>query len=82
MVREVSSSTFAKYGELMKAGQRTDATAIMLEECVLDDEGNQALQPDDAKYIAGSTRVVIPLISAILDLSGLGKDDEKKADAG
>lgn len=79
-VREVSSSTFKRYGETVKL-DRILATSYLLEECVLDENGNPALSPEDAAFVATSPRVVVPLASAIMELSGLGAD-EKKSDAG
>ena len=79
-VREVSSSTFAKYGETIKV-DRLQATGLLLEECVLEEDGSQALTAEDVAIVSKVPRLVVPLVSAIMEISGIG-DDEKKSDAG
>lgn len=80
VVREVGAIAFAEYGKLVKNDPRA-ATATLLAECVLDEEGNPALSAEDSMEIAKSARVTMPLVSAIMDVSGFGGDGEKKADA-
>lgn len=79
VVREVGAVAFADYGNLIKT-DKVKATARLLAECVLDEQGNSALSDDDALEVAKSARVTMPLVSAIMELSGFG-DNEKKADA-
>jgi hypothetical protein len=79
VVREVGAIAFAEYGKLVSTDKHA-ATAVLLAECVLDDEGNRALSDQDALEIAKSARVTMPLVSAIMEVSGFG-DAEKKSDA-
>lgn len=83
-VTEIGAEDFTEYGRLLKltpadGGGRQEATAFLLSRCVLED-GALALSMEDARVVAKSTRVALPLVSAIMELSGFG-DDEKKADA-
>lgn len=80
-VREVDAIDFESYGKLLKAkdGGRHEAIAFLLSRCVMED-GALALSIEDAREVARSTRVTVPLVAAIMDLSGFG-EDEKKADA-
>lgn len=78
-VREVGAVEFGEYGKVAKTDQ-VKATALLLAACVLDEEGNASLSLDDALDIAKSARVTMPLVQAIMEVSGFG-DDEKKPDA-
>jgi len=78
-VQEVGAVSFAEYGKLARKDQLS-ATALLLAECVLDEEGKLALNREDALAIAHSARVTMPLIQAIMDVSGFGAD-EKEPDA-
>lgn len=78
-VIEVDADSFAEYGTILKK-DRKEATAFLLSRCVLDEEGNPAVPIEDAREISKSTRVTVPLMNRIMELSGFG-DDEKKADA-
>lgn len=80
VVREVGAISFAEYGELVKRDKQA-ATAKLLSDCVLDEEGNPALSAEDAAEVAKSARVTMPLVAAIMEVSGFNGDDEKKADA-
>lgn len=79
-VREVGAIVFAEYGKLVK-DDKLAATAALLAECVLDEEGNPALSSADALEVAKSARVTMPLVSAIMEVSGFNGESEKKADA-
>lgn len=79
-VREVGADDFAEYGKLAKADS-TQATAFLLAACVLDEAGLPALSKEDAAEVSKSARVTMPLVKAIMDVSGFG-EEEKKADAG
>ncbi len=78
-VREVGAVPFGEYGVLVKT-DRVAATALLLAECVVDETGALALSREEALEIAASARVTMPLIQAIMEVSGFG-DEEKKADA-
>lgn len=80
VVREVGAIAFAEYGKLVKDDKQA-ATAALLVECVLNEDGHPALSPADALEVAKSARVTVPLVSAIMEVSGFTGDDEKKADA-
>lgn len=80
LVREIGADAFARYGELAKT-DRGAATAGMLMACVVDENGLPALTKDDAHEVVLSARVTMPLVQAIMELSGFGAE-EKKADAG
>lgn len=81
-VREVGAMEFAEYGAELKK-DRTRATAQLIAACVVDDEGNPVLSVDEAVKVAKSARVSMPLVTAIMELSGFGddEDDEKEPDA-
>lgn len=78
-VREVGAVSFAEYGKVVKRDQ-VEATAILLTECVVDESGTPALSIEDAREIAKSARVTMPLVKAIMEVSGFG-GDEKEPDA-
>ena len=77
-VREVGAASFAEYGKLLKADPR-GASAVLLAECVIDEDGKPVLTLDEAREVANSLRVTMPLVQAIMELSGFA---EKEPDAG
>lgn len=77
-VREVGATAFAEYGRLIKSDPR-GASAVLLAECVLEADGSPALNIEEAKQVAQSLRVTMPLVAKILELSGFS---EKEPDAG
>lgn len=79
-VREVGALEFAEYGKLQKT-DRLGATAALIANCVIDEEGKPALSKDEATTLANSARVAMPIVQKILSLSGFGVD-EKEPDAG
>jgi hypothetical protein len=80
IVVEVDVDDFAQYGALAKQ-DRKEATAFLLSCCVLEEDAfTRALSIEVAREVAKSTRVTIPLVNKIMELSGFG-GDEKKADA-
>lgn len=77
VVREVSAAAFAAYG----AGLKTDkekATAGLVSACVFDEEGNQVLTPEEALDLVKSSRVAMPIVNAIMEVSGFKEDDAEK----
>ena len=80
VVQEVGAVSFGEYGKVVKKDQ-VQATALLLAECVLDEEGKLALSLEDATEIAKSARVTMPLVQAIMEVSGFGAD-EKEPNAG
>ena len=74
IVREVGAASFAEYGKMVGDDQRA-STAILLSECVVNEDGSPALTREDAIAIAGSARVTMPLVRAIMDVSGFGEKE-------
>jgi hypothetical protein len=79
-VREVGAVSFGEYGRVVKTDP-VGATALLLAECVIEDDGSPALDETAAREVAASARVTMPLVQAIMQVSGFG-DDEKEPDAG
>jgi hypothetical protein len=79
VVREVGAGGFADYGALLKK-DREKATAQLLSECLIDEDGSKLLTPEEAVSVVRSARVSMPLVNAIMEVSGFG-DDEKESDA-
>jgi hypothetical protein len=80
-VREVGALEFAEYGKLQKT-DKLKATASLIAACVVDDDGNPALTIEEATAIARSARVSMPIVGAVMELSGFGGEDaEKEPDA-
>lgn len=81
-VREVGALEFAEYGALLKV-DRLKATAQLIAACIVDEDGNPVLTVEEATQVARSARVSMPLVTAIMELSGFGEDegDEKEPDA-
>jgi hypothetical protein len=87
-VREVEAETFSAYAMLLATGgqdgknakqRREQAFQLILSECVIDDEGEPLLTPEEAGKVAGVARLAFPLVNKILDLSGFSAK-AKKAD--
>lgn len=74
-VREISAGKFSKYGELIKTDSPA-ALVFLLQECVIDEEGKPCLSIEDATAIADSARVGMPLVTAVLRLSGYIDDKD------
>ena len=74
-VREVGAMEFAEYGKTLKK-DKVKATASLIAACVIDDDGNPMLTVEEAGELAKSARVSMPLVTAIMELSGFGDDDE------
>lgn len=78
-VRELGAAEFAEYGRLGQV-DRAEATAHLLAACVLDN-GAPMLTLEEARTVARSARVAIPLMQAVMQMSGYGPD-EKEPGAG
>lgn len=78
-VQEADAVSFADYGALLKK-DRMKATATLLAECVVDENGSKLLTVEEATQVVRSNRVSMPLMQAIMKVSGFG-DDEKESDA-
>ena len=79
-VREASAQAFADYGAALSEGKRNVATALLLQACVVDDDGAPLLTAEEAATIAGTSRVARLVVAAVSDLSGFGP--QKEPDAG
>lgn len=85
-VRELNALEFARYGELAQKARKSgkpdrNAAAFLLVSCVETLEGAPAFTQEEADTLAGgSVRVVMPLVSAVIDLSELAdtEAEEKK----
>ncbi len=77
IVREVSAGDFAEYGALTKV-DRNKATAFLVSRCVIDEDGAPLLSMEDAEQVVKSARLSIPIVNAIMELSGFS---EKEPDA-
>lgn len=77
LVREVSAADFADYGTQVKT-DKARATALLVSKCVIDDEGNPLLTTEEAMSVVQSARLSVPIVNAILEVSGFG---EKESDA-
>lgn len=71
VVREVGAVEFAEYGKLVKPNS-LEATAFLLAACVVDESGQEALSIEEAREVARSARVTMPLVQAIMEVSGFG----------
>jgi len=78
-VREVSAELFSEYGEAAKVS-KTNAAALLISECLVDETGEKMLSSEEATLVAKSARLCVPLLNAIMEVSGFG-DTEKKPDA-
>lgn len=77
VVREVGALEFAEYGKLNKTS-RVAATGYLLSVCVLDGPGGQPLlSPEEAEKLAASARMSMPLMAAIMQLSGFGEAEKE-----
>lgn len=77
-VREVGAVEFAAYGVEQKS-DRQEAVSKLLASCVVDEEGKELLTLDEARTIAKTARVALPLVNAIMEVSGV--TSEKESDA-
>jgi hypothetical protein len=77
LVREVSAGDFAEYGAMTKT-DRNKATALLVSRCVLDEDGAPLLTSEEAEEVVKSARLSIPIVNAIMELSGFS---EKESDA-
>lgn len=76
MVRELGADVFHEYVMVSRTDKK-GADAMLLAAAVVDADGNPLLTLEEAKQLVGqSARVVLPLIGAALEASGLR--DEKK----
>lgn len=78
-IQEVGAGGFADYGALLKK-DRNKATAQLISECLVDEDGAKLLTVEEATQVVKSARVSMPLVNAIMEVSGFG-DDEKESDA-
>lgn len=83
-IREAGVAEFGEYGSLLKTDRRR-ATAMLLAHCVVDEDGNEVFENvDEALPMADSSRTSMKLITAIMELSGIGTKEltSGQADAG
>jgi len=76
-VREVGAVEFAAYGALLKT-DRIKATASLVHDCLVDENGAKILTLEEAIEVVGSARVSMQIVNAIMEVSGFG---EKEPDA-
>jgi len=77
-VSEMSAATFSLYGETVKT-QREEAHAVLLQDCVVDGQGLKLLTIEEARDVARSARIVLPLVTAIMEVSGLSAEEKPNA---
>lgn len=77
-VSEMSAATFSLYGELAKT-QREEAHAMLLWDCIVDEQGLKLLTIQEAREVAQSARIVLPLVTAIMEVSGLSAEEKPNA---
>lgn len=75
-VREAGALEFAAYGKLQKT-DRVKATAALISTCVVDESGAPLFSAEEAAPIAASARMAMPIVTAIMQLSGLVKDEKE-----
>jgi hypothetical protein len=75
-VVEVGSQAFSEYGALVREGDRLAGVARLLQACVVDEAGLPALSEEDSALVAGNARVCMPLLNAIMELSGFSDEAE------
>lgn len=80
-IREVEAIPFGEYGAMVKE-DKARATAFLIASCVVDENDQPVLSMEDALLLAKSARISMPIVSKVMELSGFGRDDEKKSDAG
>jgi hypothetical protein len=92
-VREIGTTDFAKYGEIINgkkaekdqpavAPDKQEATAFMISKCVVEvDSDTPLLTIEEARQIAASARVSMPIVSKVMELSGFKGEEEKHPDA-
>lgn len=83
-VREVGALEFSEYGiALRDATGKNRAVAVLLAACVVDDEGKPLHTADEMMVVAASARTSLPIINAIMELSGYRESpDAGESDAG
>lgn len=74
-VREVGAVAFSQYAETLKSGDKIGAIGVLLQDCVVNDDGTPVLTFDEAKEVARCTRVAVPLTDAILAVSGFAEKE-------
>jgi len=79
LVREMYADEFVGYVK-QRQTEPGKAAAYLLQCCVIGEDGEPLLTSEDAEALVKSLRVGVPLIQAVLTLSGFG-DDEKEPDA-
>lgn len=93
LIREVGTIEFARYGEINRGktddkgnvlvqADKVRASAHLISCCVIDSEGKPLFTEEEAMPIAANARTAMPIINAVMELSGFGEDDEKHSDAG
>lgn len=89
LVREVSATEFAQYGEMLTEAKakklaREPPTAYLISVCIVE-QSEDGLTPvytaDEAIDIARSARVSMPIVNAIMALSGFGEKPPGEPDA-
>lgn len=76
-VRELSTAELIDYQQATKI-DATDGMAILLSKAVYNEQGDPALSLEQAKTLmAGSARVVTPLVRTAMRLSGLSTDSDE-----
>lgn len=76
-VKEPTYGQINAWRESIATGRTEDANAELFRRCVVDEDGTEMLDQDDAYALArGSMRVLNPLLSAITDAL---KDEAKNA---
>lgn len=80
-VRELSAGTAAAYASKLDS-DKDGAIAIVLQHCVIDENGLPALTREAALKVSHSARVAMRLMAKITEISDMGKEGaEKKVDA-
>lgn len=77
-VGEMSAAAFSLYGETVKT-QREEAQAVLLQNCVVDEQGLNLLTLEEAREVVKSARIVLPLVTAIMEVSGLSAEEKPNA---
>jgi hypothetical protein len=92
LVREIGTMDFARYGELANGktdedgksivtADKQEATAFLISRCVVDENHASLLTIEEARQLAASARVSMPIVSKVMELSGFQGEKEKKSDA-
>lgn len=78
VVREVSAAGFGDYGAQLKK-DREKATAMLVSQCLIGEDGELLLTPEEAVAVVRSARLAMPIVNAIMEVSGFS---EKEPNAG